>query len=342
MFRSLIFRLLLSLIVLLNLMDFASATTWYCCMCKDVNGPNTGSYISQPIGPFSPTDLDGNDECLIHCARNGKLYVGSGGYYLFRNESGLKCGDDCSNQESSCYVPEQKLCNKGTSDIESKCKSLGRFGNFTCVASGLNKCGIGGECNCDNWRDDLNMASSEEDCSCEQKLGCCIVNNISVCPLKLTFSQCRDLAKSLNNKKYKWGGTCGDNGECEGDVQEYLKVTLTEFTVENFKRSALLKWTTSDEINSIAFHIWRGIPKGKVCTYSLADYINVKQLKDPVNPNRPLTIWTLGNLGSGIQYYSYIDKNVESGVTYCYTLEDVDSTYNSIYYLDFITSVTIE
>lgn len=176
------------------------------------------------------------------------------------------------------------------------------------------------------------------------KLGCCSykVNSSNLCANPTTFSDCKGAAKKASSRKFRWGKGICRSGVCEGTkVQEHLKVTLAEFTAKNLGKSVLLEWTTINEVNSIAFHIWRGIPKGKTCTQNPANYIDIKQLKDSANPDKPLTIWTLGNPELSA-YYFHIDNDVELDVTYCYILEDVDSAYNSIHYLDFITPVTIK
>lgn len=324
------FRLLLGVFILLSIVNFTYADAMLCCKCNDGTVP-------EPALSNFPSIV-----CSDLCKDNGGY---SGSTYVLRELA--KCGAPCSNVESSCYQPGQKLCDVRTPDVESRCVSLGVFGEFQCVASGLYECREGEECDCDNWGDD-NRALDRKDCSCGQ-VGCCSygnTNTFSDCRGLMSLDECRKGAKELGVREYRWGeGTCGSssNNKCEGNnVKEYLKVTLTEFVAKNLGKSVLLKWVTSDEIDSVAFHILRGTPKDKVCTHNLMDYVEIKRLKDSSNPNRPLTIWALGGLGVGMRHYSYVDKSVKPDVTYCYMLEDVDSAYNSIYYLDFITLVTVK
>lgn len=110
-------------------------------------------------------------------------------------------------------------------------------------------------------------------------------------------------------------------------------VTLSDgsFTATATNGVVNLSWKTADESNNAGFFVWRGeLKAGKTeCVLDPESYTEVKRM-------------------SALLYnddfdasYSYEDKNVESGNTYCYALEDVDLTGKSTFHLDDLPSATV-
>jgi hypothetical protein len=119
-----------------------------------------------------------------------------------------------------------------------------------------------------------------------------------------------------------------------GESLESLTVTITDndttaVTLASFTATALetggirLEWQTALELDNAGFHLWRASGDG----WKQGDYSTVTRLTEQLIPAR-------GNSAS----YSYIDYNVESGVTYYYGLEDFDLTGQSTFHWDFIDS----
>ncbi|TGO03394.1 hypothetical protein PN36_07065 [Candidatus Thiomargarita nelsonii] len=103
-------------------------------------------------------------------------------------------------------------------------------------------------------------------------------------------------------------------------------VTLTDFTATALESEILLEWLTADESDNAGFRIWRATGEG----WKSGDYSTVIILNDQL---------ISADGGSGASY-SYIDDNVESGLTYYYLLEDVDNFGVSTYHFDAIDSAT--
>lgn len=128
---------------------------------------------------------------------------------------------------------------------------------------------------------------------------------------------------------------------CMSPHFQACKVTLSYLTAKSTDNNVLLEWETTDETNSIAFQLIRGIPKkGKKCSKKISDYAEITSLKKVANSDEPLLIYTTGGIGKNT-HYSYVDREVKSGMTYCYVLKELDSNSNSKYYLDFIASSSV-
>jgi len=109
---------------------------------------------------------------------------------------------------------------------------------------------------------------------------------------------------------------------------ESTLVTLASFTATGLENSIEIVWITYTEFDSIGFHLWRATGEG----WKYGDYSTLTRLTDQLIPAE-------GNSGAGATY-SYIDSDVESGLTYYYGLEDRDGTNQPTYYLDDIDSAT--
>ncbi|TGO02323.1 hypothetical protein PN36_26875 [Candidatus Thiomargarita nelsonii] len=105
-------------------------------------------------------------------------------------------------------------------------------------------------------------------------------------------------------------------------------VTLVDFTATALENSIEIAWITNTEFDSIGFHLWRATGEG----WKNGDYSTVTRLTEQLIPAE-------GNSGAGATY-SYIDSDVESGITYYYGLEDIDLTGHSTFYWDYIDSAT--
>jgi len=89
-----------------------------------------------------------------------------------------------------------------------------------------------------------------------------------------------------------------------------------------------IAWITNTEFDSIGFHLWRATGEG----WKYGDYSTVTRLTVRLIPAE-------GNSGAGATY-SYIDSDVEPGLTYYYGLEDRNGVGQPTYYLDDIDSAT--
>jgi hypothetical protein len=160
------------------------------------------------------------------------------------------------------------------------------------------------------------------------------------------FEECKGLAQQDGARTFKWGQVdetaaqqCWVDHDCQDTpVHNSLKITLTEFTATAVEGAIALQWTAIPE-DTVAFRLWRGVPKGETCSQQVADYFDVTLIKESDDSDKPLLIWTIGD--SRIETtYSYLDQHVVSGVTYCYVIEDLGAYSGSTYYLDFIPSAT--
>jgi len=117
-----------------------------------------------------------------------------------------------------------------------------------------------------------------------------------------------------------------DNATVTIQDNDTTLVTLLDFTATALETEILLEWQTGDESDNAGFRIWRATGEG----WKYGDYSTVIILNDQLIP---------ADGGSGASY-SYIDDNVESGLTYYYLLEDVDNLGVSSYHFDAIDSAT--
>lgn len=91
-----------------------------------------------------------------------------------------------------------------------------------------------------------------------------------------------------------------------------LLVTLANFRATPFQNNIRVHWNTASEVDNAGFHVWRTTGEG----WKTGDYSQVIRLTEQLIPSK-------GNKVGGYPY-SYIDSNVESGITYYYGLEDID------------------
>jgi hypothetical protein len=105
-------------------------------------------------------------------------------------------------------------------------------------------------------------------------------------------------------------------------------VTLNNFTATHFQNDIRIHWKTASEVDNAGFHIWRASGEG----WKDGDYSQVIRITDQLIPSK-------GNKVGGYPY-SYIDYNVESGITYYYGLEDIDFNGQSTVHWDFIDETT--
>jgi hypothetical protein len=103
-------------------------------------------------------------------------------------------------------------------------------------------------------------------------------------------------------------------------------VSLADFTATALETTEVrLEWQTAIELDNAGFHIWRATGEG----WKYGDYSTVIRLTARLIPAQ-------GNSS----LYSYIDDDVETGVTYYYGLEDIDLYGQSTFHWDFIESAT--
>jgi hypothetical protein len=102
-------------------------------------------------------------------------------------------------------------------------------------------------------------------------------------------------------------------------------VTLVDFSATALETEILLEWQSAIELDNAGFHIWRATGEG----WKNGDYSTVIRLTDRLIPAQ----------GNSIPY-SYIDSNVETGLTYYYGLEDIDLSGHSTFHWDYIDSAT--
>ena len=107
-----------------------------------------------------------------------------------------------------------------------------------------------------------------------------------------------------------------------------LLVTLANFTATPFQNDIHIHWKTASEVDNAGFHLWRATGEG----WKQGDYEQAIRITDPLIPSKGTKV--------GGYPYSYIDSNVESGITYYYGLEDIDFNGQSTVHRDFIDEVT--
>jgi hypothetical protein len=106
---------------------------------------------------------------------------------------------------------------------------------------------------------------------------------------------------------------------------EVTLVSLVDFSATALETEILLEWQSAFELDNAGFHIWRATGEG----WKNGDYSTVTRITDRLIPAQ----------GNSIPY-SYIDTNVESGLTYYYGLEDIDLSGHSTFHWDYIDSAT--
>jgi len=104
-------------------------------------------------------------------------------------------------------------------------------------------------------------------------------------------------------------------------------VNLISFSATGLENEIILEWQTASEIDNAGFHLWRATGDG----WKKGDYSTVIRLTDRMIPAEGYS-----------SSYSYIDSQVESGVTYYYGLEDIDLYGQSIFHLDSIASARVK
>jgi Leucine-rich repeat (LRR) protein len=116
-----------------------------------------------------------------------------------------------------------------------------------------------------------------------------------------------------------------DNTASE-DNKTFTVTSLADFTATALETTEVrLEWQTAIELDNAGFHLWRATGKG----WKYGDYSTVIRLTARLIPAQ-------GNSS----LYSYIDDDVETGVTYYYGLEDIDLYGQSTFHWDFIESAT--
>jgi len=129
----------------------------------------------------------------------------------------------------------------------------------------------------------------------------------------------RPLSESEINSLYT------SEDECSSPM---LVVTLANFTATPFQNDIRIHWKTASEVNNAGFHIWRATGEG----WKEGDYSQAIRVTDQLIPSKGTKV--------GGYPYSYVDSNVESGITYYYGLEDIDFNGQSTVHWDFIDEIT--
>jgi hypothetical protein len=116
--------------------------------------------------------------------------------------------------------------------------------------------------------------------------------------------------------------------------EDPLSVTLDKFTTNAANGKITINWTTGTETNNAGFILWRATPiNGQCSTTEASNYKDVRQVK-------PL-VYSKAKDGVLGALYSEEDNNVESGITYCYGLEDIDYDGKRTFHIDKIISATL-
>jgi hypothetical protein len=105
-------------------------------------------------------------------------------------------------------------------------------------------------------------------------------------------------------------------------------VTLNNFTATLSQDNIRVHWETASEVDNAGFYLWRAIGEG----WKEGDYSQVIRITDQLIPSKGTKV--------GGYPYSYVDSNVESGITYYYGLEDIDFNGQSTVHFDFIDEAT--
>ncbi len=95
-----------------------------------------------------------------------------------------------------------------------------------------------------------------------------------------------------------------------GSALHIVKVTLVElsaFTATGYPGGVLLEWTTESEVDNEGFNLWRAEADGGV-------YVKINNALIPAEGD-----------GTTPHTYTYLDEDVETGATYYYKLEDIDT-----------------
>ncbi|MEN8220049.1 MAG: Calx-beta domain-containing protein, partial [Pseudomonadota bacterium] len=101
-------------------------------------------------------------------------------------------------------------------------------------------------------------------------------------------------------------------------------VTLVEFMVMALAENEIIvEWQTATEIHNAGFYLWRATGE----SWKDGDYSTVIRLTKELIPAK-----------GSFNVYSYIDTDVESGMTYYYGLEDIDLNGQSTFHWDWIDS----
>lgn len=192
-----------------------------------------------------------------------------------------------------------------------------------------------GETKCSNYRcsDKNNCREGKERCVAE----------LNVVEVKKLGTSCF---------KTTGDGDCGDENQvaykCSGSIENFrcsfcceekkgckvygrqpkvrLKVRVSRFSTKNFtaksiKEGTLLNRRIGSEPDGQGFRIWRAISNfANYCDGCSRDIDNYKEIK-------------VLNKAFGSKY-SYLDKDTEPGIKYCYALENIDSTGKSSFYFN--------
>ncbi|OQY49783.1 MAG: hypothetical protein DRR08_08760 [Candidatus Parabeggiatoa sp. nov. 2] len=109
-----------------------------------------------------------------------------------------------------------------------------------------------------------------------------------------------------------------------------MLVTLNNFTATPFQNAIRVHWITASEVDNAGFYILRATGEG----WRTGDYSQVIRITDQLIPSKGTKV--------GGYPYSYVDSNVESGITYYYGLEDIDVNGQSTVHFDVIDEATAE
>jgi len=157
--------------------------------------------------------------------------------------------------------------------------------------------------------------------------------------LNLTFAPTALTQKDLSGKVY-FHVKQFEGEELIGGVsyelrppEDPLSVSLDSFTANAADGKITINWTTGTETNNAGFTLWRATPIDGQCSTNPYNYKDVKQVQPLVYSKSQD-----GVLGAS---YSEEDQNVESGVTYCYGLEDVEYNGKRTFHVDKIISATL-
>ena len=158
--------------------------------------------------------------------------------------------------------------------------------------------------------------------------------------LNLTFAPTSLIQKDLSGKVYfhvkQFEGEeliGGVSYELHPPKDAALSVTLDTFTANAANGKITINWTTGTETDNAGFTLWRATPINGQCSLDPSNYKDVRQVQPLVYSKSQD-----GVLGAS---YSEDDQNVESGVTYCYGLEDVDYDGKRTFHINNIISATL-
>ncbi len=156
--------------------------------------------------------------------------------------------------------------------------------------------------------------------------------------LVYTFTSGGQLNTSLCNRTTALSSASEDLQEL-GEGRPPISENPVKFKTMALQDRVFIEWEIQPDPNRLGFYLWRALPQGKECTQDVAKYTDIIMLSDPTG--KLLLFESKDTPILGTKYF-YVDYDVILEKSYCYMLQEIDYKYNSTYYLDSISLVTIK